>query len=115
MAKKYYSPDLLNQALSIRSAWVQIDNKLAFGELTTNSLGLEIDQARTLSEEIDRIETILVEKRNQLEAHYSTIYGSMKRVRSAIKGIYGDDSTQYEMVGGTRISERKIPARKPAA
>ena len=39
----------------------------------------------------------------------------IKRVRAGVKGIYGDDSSQYEMIGGTRMSERKPPARKPAA
>jgi hypothetical protein len=39
----------------------------------------------------------------------------VKRVRSAIKGVYGDDSTQYEMVGGTRMSERKPRTRKRPA
>ncbi len=37
---------------------------------------------------------------------------NVKRVRSAVKGIYGDDSSEYEMVGGTRKSERKRPVRK---
>lgn len=115
MSKKYYPTDLLKQAQSMRAAWAQIDSKLAFGELTTTSLGLEIDQARTLTEEIDRIETALVDKRNQLDAHYAAIHGSMKRIRAAIKGIYGDDSSQYEMIGGTRMSERKLASRKPAA
>jgi preprotein translocase subunit Sss1 len=29
------------------------------------------------------------------------------QVRSVIKGISGPDSSEYEMVGGTRMSERK--------
>jgi len=32
-----------------------------------------------------------------------------------MKAIYGDDSSQYEMIGGTRLSERKSPARKAKA
>jgi hypothetical protein len=34
------------------------------------------------------------------------------QVRSVIKGISGPDSSEYEMVGGTRKSERKKPKRK---
>jgi hypothetical protein len=115
MTKKYYSIDLLNQAQSVRNAWMQIDSKLKLGELTTEAMGLEIDQARTLDEEIDRIGTILVEKCNQRDRHYASVSDAVKRVRSAVKGIYGDDSSQYEMVGGTRRSEWKTPARKVAA
>lgn len=31
--------------------------------------------------------------------------------RSVVKGIYGADSYQYDMVGGTRTSERSKPKR----
>jgi hypothetical protein len=30
-------------------------------------------------------------------------------------GVHGDDSSQYEMVGGTRRSERKRPVSKKKA
>jgi hypothetical protein len=36
----------------------------------------------------------------------------MKRIRSVIKGTYGDDSSQYELVGGTRLSDRKPYRRR---
>jgi hypothetical protein len=34
------------------------------------------------------------------------------RALSAIRGIFGPDSTEYEQAGGTRSSERKKPVRK---
>jgi hypothetical protein len=39
------------------------------------------------------------------------------RIRSALRGVYGPDSTQYEQAGGTHRSERKRPGRpgKPTA
>lgn len=37
----------------------------------------------------------------------------MKRVKSSVAGVFGDDSNEYELVGGTRRSERKKPVRKP--
>jgi hypothetical protein len=39
------------------------------------------------------------------------------RIRSALRGVYGPESTQYEQAGGTRRSERKRPSRsgKPPA
>jgi hypothetical protein len=36
----------------------------------------------------------------------------VKRARSGIKGFYGDDSTEYEIAGGTRASDRKSHRRK---
>jgi hypothetical protein len=35
------------------------------------------------------------------------------RRRQAVKAAYGADSSEYEMTGGTRASERKRPTRKP--
>jgi hypothetical protein len=40
------------------------------------------------------------------------VWDKVKRARSGIKCLYGDDSTEYEMAGGTRRSERKKPRRK---
>jgi hypothetical protein len=43
------------------------------------------------------------------------VWEKVKRVRAGVKGNYGDGSSQYEMVGGTRLSERKSPKRKAVA
>lgn len=115
MVKKFYPPDFLNQALTVRQAWSEINGDLSFGDLTLLTMAAEIERARSLDEEISRIETILVDKRNQRDEAYSKTWDHMKRVRAAVKGIFGDNSSQYEMVGGTRMSERKSPTRKAAA
>lgn len=36
------------------------------------------------------------------------------RVKSMVRGFYGPDSDEYELVGGTRTSERARPARREA-
>jgi len=36
----------------------------------------------------------------------------VKRIRSGIKGHYGDDSEEYELVGGTPLSKRKKRPRR---
>ena len=43
------------------------------------------------------------------------MWDQVKRVRNGIKAVYGDNSSQYEMIGGIRKSERKRPVRKAAA
>ena len=35
------------------------------------------------------------------------MWDKVKRVRAGVKANYGDDSQQFEMIGGTRTSERK--------
>lgn len=59
-----------------------------------------------------KLEAQLTDKRNQRDALYTSIWDKVKRVRNGVKAIYGDDSSQYEMIGGTRLSERKTPTRK---
>ena len=40
--------------------------------------------------------------------------GLNTRALSAIRGIFGPDSAEYDQAGGTRTSERKKPVRKNA-
>ena len=40
--------------------------------------------------------------------------GYNTRALSAIRGIFGPDSTEYDLAGGIRTSERKKPVRKSA-
>jgi hypothetical protein len=43
------------------------------------------------------------------------MWDALKRVRATVKGVYGDDSSEYDLVGGTRLSERRRPGRRPQA
>lgn len=51
----------------------------------------------------------LLNKRNESARALSQLN---TRALSAIRGIFGPDSTEYEQAGGTRSSERKKPVRK---
>jgi hypothetical protein len=65
-----------------------------------------------LDAEINKLEKQLADKRNQREQLCIATWDKVKRVRASVRGIYGDDSTQYELVGGTRLSDRKPRARR---
>ena len=49
---------------------------------------------------------------NDLESAESDLNEFNRRYLSATEAHYGPDSSEYEMVGGTRKSERKRPIRK---
>jgi hypothetical protein len=117
MTKKPYPTDVLEQAQSVNNAWNQINSELAFGDLNISALAGDISQSGPLQSQLDSLETQLTNVRNQRDALNQSLWDKVKRVRASIKGIYGDDSSEYEMVGGTRLSERKSPTRKakPAA
>ncbi len=112
MSKKLYPTDVLEQAQSISTAWSQINEELIFGELTLSALTGGLADATAIQVQLDGLETQLTNLRNQRDEGLVSIWDKVKRVRASIKGIYGDDSSQYEMVGGTRLSERKAPMRK---
>lgn len=61
--------------------------------------------------DIAALENKLTEVRNAESACAAKGSDVVTRIRSAIRGVYGPDSTQYEQAGGTRRSERKRPAR----
>jgi hypothetical protein len=51
---------------------------------------------------------------NRFDAQENLMADWNRRVLSAVEAQYGPDSSEYEMVGGTRKSERKRPSRKLA-
>ena len=61
------------------------------------------------------LENQLTDLRNRRDATNETLWDAVKRVRAGFKASFGDDSSQYEMIGGTRTSERKTATRKVAA
>ena len=112
MTKKSYPTDVISQAQVVADAWGQIDPQLTLGELTQAGLRESIGASAPIENEIMSLETRLTELRNQRDDLYASIWDQVKRTRSGVKAIYGDDSSQYEMVGGTRFSERKPYSRR---
>ena len=98
----------------VLEAWKKIEAASALGNLTPAAFTAHVEQAQTNQASLDAVEGQLTDLRNLRDATLATIWDDVKRVRAGMKTIYGNDSSQYEMVGGTRKSERKKPAR-PAA
>jgi hypothetical protein len=111
MPGKPYPLNTFSQARSVLSAWTQIDDQLTFGALNISRLTSVINQARDVDEQIIHLKNQLTNLRNQRDATYHSLWDAVKRVRAGVKGNFGDDSSQYEMVGGTRLSERKTARR----
>lgn len=114
MSKKLYPSYVLKDAIRIQDAWKKIDEKLAFGGLNIDWLAADINGIHQTHSELVDLEHQLMEVRNRRDALYLAAWEKVKRMRAGIKGMYGDDSTEYELVGGTRRSERKRPRRTPA-
>ena len=114
MGKKLYPTDTLKQAQSILSAWELIDPALKIGPLTLEDIAENVATVKGLQEKIVHLQKKLLDVRNQRDTAAIGLWNKVKRTRSGIKGIYGDDSTEYALAGGTRRSQRKKP-RRPLA
>jgi hypothetical protein len=69
------------------------------------ALETAVDELDAVNAERTRLVDVKVEKTGNLNDH-------IVQVRSAVKGIFGADSEEYDMVGGTRTSERKRHGKK---
>jgi hypothetical protein len=114
MSKSLFPRDVLQQAQTVLGGWNQITPIPTFGTMTAATFTTEVSAVTTLDAQITALEAQLTDKRNQRAALGAGLWDKIKRVRNAVKGIYGDDSSQYEMVGGIRMSERKTRTRKTA-
>jgi hypothetical protein len=63
---------------------------------------------------IDSLKKQLATAVNDKDAAVKDLKARLVDVRTAVKGTYGADSNEYELVGGTRASERKKSGRKAA-
>ena len=110
-----FPKNLLTQAQAVLGGWDQFSPVPNFGPLTIAEFSNEMKELSVLDVQIAGLEALLADKRNQRESMAVSLWDKVKRVRNAIKGIFGDDSSQYEMVGGIRLSERKPRTRKRVA
>ncbi len=115
MASQGYPADILTQAAEILAACKQIDPEMKTGTLTQAAFADELAQTQAIQSQLHALELQMTEIRNKRDERLAQMWDTVKRVRASVKGAYGDDSTEYELVGGTRRSERKRPARRQAA
>ena len=111
MSKEFFPPTVLVQAQEVLVGWAQVSATLTFGMLNPAALTTDVTNVSTLEADISKLEIQLADKRNQRDIIYNSMWDKVKRVRAGVKANYGDDSQQFEMVGGKRTSERKSPRR----
>lgn len=112
MGKKLYPTDTLKQALNIVSLWDHLGTVPIMGSQGYENLRANLDNVEELKQKIGRLEKELLSLRNERDGACIEIWDQVKRARAGIKGIYGDDSSEYQLAGGTRLSHRKRPRRK---
>jgi len=115
MPTKSFPGDIFDQASKVLDAWRNIDPALQISGMAAEALEADLTQADAIDAKIKRLTIELTDARNQREALGQTVWDKVKRIRRGIQSLFGDDSTQYDLIGGTRVSDRKPNARKAAA
>lgn len=104
-------PKLLQEAHEIKQALEQMGANVPAG-ISAAEMESRLAALESVISELDTVNahrTQLVNSKAEQAKHVSDY---IVQVRAVVKGISGPDSSEYEMVGGTRASERKKPKRK---
>lgn len=95
MGKKLYPTDTLKQAKSILRAWKRLDPVLKISTMTLESIPADVAMVEGLQAKTAHIQIELMNIRIQRDEATIGLWNEVKRTRAGFKGIYGDDSTEY--------------------
>jgi hypothetical protein len=112
--RKRTSSQILEKARHVLAGLKQITPRPEFGpELTESLFETEING---FSHDLEAFNGGLAEvddQQNRLEDREQRLNDFTQRIQAAVKALYGPDSSQLEVIGGTRRSDRQRPGRKP--
>lgn len=72
----------------------------------------EVEALGTKLDEYNDTLTLLDRLANEIDADEAKVRDKTRRMLAATEATYGPDSSEYEAVGGTRLSDRKPATRK---
>jgi len=83
--------------------------------LTLEGFEAEIEAYSARQDSYNSKLATLDDETNQLDDHEQRLHDLNQRIQAAVKAQYGPDSSEFELVGGIRRSDRKKPARTTKA
>jgi len=110
-----FPKDVIQQAQKVEQALQQINPGFKVGDdVSLAALQNAIGLADANRSKISTLQAQLTDELNKRVTVNTALWDMLKRIRGGVKSAYGDNSSQYEMVGGTRLSEKKKGGRKKA-
>lgn len=103
---------ILSAAEQIAHVWTE-NPTFAMSDLTLAQYQTMITNLRARRSQAEELRTQLTAVVNDTNSQAQAVSDVITRARSGFRAFFGPDSTQYEQAGGTRLSERKRPTRKP--
>ena len=103
--------DSLQQLQAINTVLAPLDPKLpeTLRSPLGTDLGAQLTDARARTIELNKQWRQAVDAERALER---AAFDFVTRTRSAVRAAFGPDSAEYQLVGGTRRSERKRRTRR---
>ena len=86
--------------------------ELALAGLTREGVAAKLAGFKTKRAGVEDLRTQLTAAVNDINQEATELVDIGNRGRSAARGQFGNDSTEYEQLGGKRASDRKRPKRK---
>ena len=115
MGTKVSADKALTDASGIEKVWkANADLKLGKGDetVTLAKYQASVKAVTDLNKSIEDARHELDGLLDNRDDAASLLAGYNTRALSAVRGIFGPDSSEYDQAGGTRSSERKTPTRK---
>ena len=91
-------------ATTLTSLKIKIPNGLDGAKVAAH-----VASAQAVQDKIEALSQQLAAAVDERRAALRVLTVDAKQVRLGVKAMFGDDSAEYEKVGGTRASERKKP------
>jgi len=112
MARRKRSSNVLEKAERRASGMNSIGVALNLGDdLTLASFWEDIQNLRSMQQDYNQHLSTLDNKYNQILVAEKALSSKSERLLKAVAVLYGPDSSEYEMAGGKRRSERRRSTR----
>jgi|SRR5205085_12524392 len=98
--------DVLADAERLLRVWAE-NPEFALSGVTRESLQAMVDDLRSKSTDLDALRMRLTQLVNDANDKADAVNQIVTRGRTAGRGYFGPNSSQYEQLGGTRSSEKK--------
>ncbi len=115
MARRKKGSRMLTKAERRLAGIKSIDAKLDLGNgLSTAWYEKEVTKLRQAVEEYNMLLSKVDDASNNVEAVEKQLATASENVLLGVKIKFGKDSSQYEMAGGTRLSDRRRKSSQPS-
>lgn len=113
MARQKRRSPVLQTARERLAGLKKFRTKPDFGPaLSVEAFEAEVNGYATDEDSYNQDLAAIDDKQNRLDAREDGLNDLNGRILAAVKAQFGSDSSEFELVGGTRRSDRKKPSRK---